>query len=1126
MPLSPARLPLLALLLMPALLLAQLPLEITRGDYTLRLTGEGPQMLWRGEVISANSRPSLVVGPGWQRSLVGDAFWKEAELRQEGNRLVARRAERDFQAEVSFLVTEEGIQAAMEFRTGLAPLDDASFWFMALPQELCGGALFTQDAPETLLLMPPVPARERVPQSRWRITRDATHFQLFTPRGTLKVSSNTPFYVFDGRYHGHFPANARTISLVTGGFLPPGKRSVFTVSMDSSLVLAPLRLSTRPPFPLLQEEDSSPWNSPLSLAAPAQGDTPAPAPQATARLEGGSLVFHFRCPSTAGQLELHLQTEDGAWYKRLLLSPGEEGGLQLAHEGGKALYELTRDQVEYATAPLNGGGWEATLSVPLFALGVTPEELPRRGARVLWETAHARHSYPAPRPDGEIPFASFLPTAALPGPLDSSAEHELPAGKNWLTLQVVNRLPQPRPLLAMARLSPDSQAAATTGAADYQTAQVTGPAITDQNGRLTQETAHCLPAQGSALLSLPLEVSPEDTQLQPLLLSPAGQGLASTSPLFRSAFSYLAELHQVPARLAAWPEGCPQREKEDLLRQARDLKEAFQENPAPQRRRKLQEACQRLLQGLEKREMCLAQGRAQAFPRGWDYQLFSSLETCLPDLLRKDVPLGGEVSLTLAADETGNAQVALLPLSPAPATIPFHFSPLLSQEGNSLPASALRLFQEEEILTSGKPRFDRLRPVSQVTLTGQENQALLWLQATVPPETPAGLYQGTLALGDLSLPIRIQVLPWRLPRAERVFALAGYGVEEFPSRELADRFARTLMEYDLYPQRGNAWPSFMDSELDGDHYGLDNLSRELLARFHRLTLATFPWLGWLTEHYKGGRFEGNPAAYYAAASEKVSRAIQTLREENTPYPLYVYYDEIGAKEDVVKEMLWKLKEKEGVRVCSAFCAPHLGTERIQYYEDLVDLFYFNDGHFVRQEMLDYIRGLKAKGKEIGWYFNLSYPKFPTSNMIDAPGTAKRIQFFCQWKYDVDISLFWGANCWQLFNGYDWKATPLEKTGDGFLFYPDDSLGFLPSIRAELLREGTQDYRALLFLQSLRETAARRNIPLGKALQRQVDDILAVKWIASVVDYPEDPAVLLEQRNRLNQAIAALLSKVP
>ena len=62
----------------------------------------------------------------------------------------------------------------------------------------------------------------------------------------------------------------------------------------------------------------------------------------------------------------------------------------------------------------------------------------------------------------------------------------------------------------------------------------------------------------------------------------------------------------------------------------------------------------------------------------------------------------------------------------------------------------------------------------------------------------------------------------------------------------------------------------------------------------------------------------------------------------------------------MKEMLWKLKEKEGVRVCSAFCAPHLGTERIQYYEDLVDLFYFNDGHFVRQEMLDYIRSAKPE----------------------------------------------------------------------------------------------------------------------------------------------------------------------
>ncbi|MGN0866956.1 MAG: glycoside hydrolase domain-containing protein [Oligosphaeraceae bacterium] len=1113
------------MLMTSVLLLGQVQPEITRGDYAVRLTGEGPKMFWRGEVLSANTRPCLVVGPGWQHTLVGDSFWKEAEIRQEGDRLVAKKREKDFQAEISFQVSEEGIQATVEFSTDLAPLDDASFWFMTLPQELCGGTLFTQDAPETLFLMPPAFARESVPQSRWRITRDATLFQLFTPKGTLRVSSPTPFYVFDGRYHVHFPVNARTISLVNGGRLPMGKRCVFTISMDPSLVLTPLRFSTRPPFPLLQTPDSpSPWNAPLSLAAASQPDTPAPA--VTARLQEGNLLFHFQCPSTAERLELHLQTEDGSWYKRFLLAPEETEGLQLGHEGGKALYELTREQVEYATAPLAEGGWEATLSVPLFALGVAPEELPKRGARVLWESPYGRHSYPAPAPDGEIPFAAFLPTADLPATLDASAEHELPAGRNWLTFQVENRSSLPMPLLALARLSPDSQSKATTSAVDYQTAQVTGPTITDQNGRLTQETCLCLPPRAAGLLSLPLEVSPEDTQIQPILLSPAGFGLASSLPLFRSALSYLAELSRVPGRLENWPDGCPAEEKADLLRQAGELQEAFQSNPAPQRRQELQHACQRLLQGLEKREMCLAQGRAQALSQGWDYQLFSSLDTCLAEHLDKDVPLGGGVNWTLAADETGNAQIALLPLSAAPVTLPVRFSPLLSQEGNSLPADALRLFREEEILASGKPYFDRLRPATQITLSAQENQVLLWLQVTVPPRTPAGLYQGTLTLGDVAIPLQLQVLPWQLPRGERVFALAGYGVEEFPTREMSDRFARTLMEYDLYPQRGNAWPSFMDSELDGDHFGLDNLSPELLARFHRLTLGTFPWLGWLTEHYKGGRYEGNPAAYYAAASEKVLQAARALREENTPYPLYVYYDEIGTREDVVKDMLWNLKNKGNLRVCAAFCAPHLGTDRIRYYEDLVDLFYFSDKHFVQQEMLDYIRGLKEKGKEIGWYFNLSYPKFPTSNMIDAPGTAKRIQFFCQWKYKVDISLFWGANSWSLFNGQNWKAEPLEKSGDGLLFYPDDTLGFLPSVRAELLREGAQDYRALLFLHSLREKADSLQIPLGENLRRQLDHILAVDWVASVTDYPEDPAVLLEQRKRLNQAITTLLQLLP
>ena len=199
------------LLLMADLLPAQSLPEITRGDYTVRLTPQGPEMRWRGVLLSANSRPSLVIGPGWQRVLLGDLFWKEAEVTQEDNRILAHVKGEDFQAEVSFAVSEEGIETSIEFHTAATPVDDASYWFMAFPQNLCGGTLFSQEDPGTLMLMPPVPSREPLTQSRWRITRDATRFTLYTRLGAIQVEGNAPFYVFDGRYHGHFPKNCRTI---------------------------------------------------------------------------------------------------------------------------------------------------------------------------------------------------------------------------------------------------------------------------------------------------------------------------------------------------------------------------------------------------------------------------------------------------------------------------------------------------------------------------------------------------------------------------------------------------------------------------------------------------------------------------------------------------------------------------------------------------------------------------------------------------------------------------------------------------------------------------------------------------------------------------------------------------
>ena len=142
-------------------------------------------------------------------------------------------------------------------------------------------------------------------------------------------------------------------------------------------------------------------------------------------------------------------------------------------------------------------------------------------------------------------------------------------------------------------------------------------------------------------------------------------------------------------------------------------------------------------------------------------------------------------------------------------------------------------------------------------------------------------------------------------------------------------------------------------------------------------------------------------------------------------------------------------------------------------------------------------------------------------MVNASGVAKRIQFFCQWKYGIDVSLYWSASGGAPFHGEDWQHRPPSLSGDGLLFYPDEALGFVPSLRAELLREGTQDYRALLYLQTLKAQAEERNLLSDKDLAKQVEEILAVNWITSVVDYPEAPEILQKERLRLNRTITKL-----
>ena len=283
-------------------------------------------------------------------------------------------------------------------------------------------------------------------------------------------------------------------------------------------------------------------------------------------------------------------------------------------------------------------------------------------------------------------------------------------------------------------------------------------------------------------------------------------------------------------------------------------------------------------------------------------------------------------------------------------------------------------------------------------------------------------------------------------------------------------------------------------------------------------VAMIPWVEWLERFYQNGKYKDAPG-YYAMIKDKVREGMKKVREIGAQDVAYIYYDEINMEQKLVKDTLMDMKKEFGLKVMTCFCTPSLGTGKVDYYREMVDYYIFSGNHFTDPMWLEYIEGLRKDGHQIAWYFNMAYPKMPTTNVIDCPGVVNRIQLFQQWKYNVNMSLYWSAHYW--LNSDIRKSPPLHKSrGNGMFFYPNDEheLGWDPSIRSELLRDGCQDYR---YLQYLKNLAAEKKGKMNAKLAAEVKDILDVTWIKSITDYSEEPAVIEAQRRRIVDAINKL-----
>ena len=173
----------------------------------------------------------------------------------------------------------------------------------------------------------------------------------------------------------------------------------------------------------------------------------------------------------------------------------------------------------------------------------------------------------------------------------------------------------------------------------------------------------------------------------------------------------------------------------------------------------------------------------------------------------------------------------------------------------------------------------------------------------------------------------------------------------------------------------------------------------------------------------------------------------------------------------------------------------------------------------------FLRERKKAGDQVWMYVCISTvgKTYPDIWRIDWTGTAHRAIGWWLWRYGCDGFLYWCVNYWTDDKGkpFDLFANPTAYpggNGDGFLFYPDPQRGDpLPSVRAEIFRDGIEDYDLLCLLQTkvtkaqkLADLKRQKWLQRAQALLRADDLILAPnKFVDNPVAYEQRHRQLLE-----------------
>ncbi len=412
---------------------------------------------------------------------------------------------------------------------------------------------------------------------------------------------------------------------------------------------------------------------------------------------------------------------------------------------------------------------------------------------------------------------------------------------------------------------------------------------------------------------------------------------------------------------------------------------------------------------------------------------------------------------------------------------------------------------------------DPLMPLQPVDIKSGGVQPF-WLTVYVPEQIAPGVYRGKVTVKTeeemRDIPVELTVLNFVLPKNNHLKTAF-----DFYGNILDVRYpGKTKEEYDLIKDRFiiNMLKHRMNPILNVDPTSPREMGN--VDRYRTMGLTNFS-IG-----KKGGTFGNNwPESNYEI--EKLLPLYRTYGETLALNQLidnqYIYtWDEgdIGNPQvtkvtSMVKRAYKKLKNM----VCyHGIWDPN----EMPGWGENIDIWCFQISNFVQEKL----NALKEKGIEIWMYVSGPSDDGSPNLAIDFDSLDYRIIPWLAWKYEIKGFLYWCVNWWPLVNPFESAAnTKWQQNGNGLLFYPGEN-GPIDSLRAEVFRDGMEDYEYLILLgQSIvqfKSLGLERSHP---ATYEQALLLLRVKepFVHSMFQFSKDQKFLLQQRNDIGNTIVQL-----